>query len=70
MKKVLLRPKLDLDPNSVPEWINSADTQNLRAIHFHRKLKKKKRKLNSSELEQEEVKRMEHEQMMFMMDKV
>ncbi|CAG8465540.1 666_t:CDS:10 [Diversispora eburnea] len=63
---VLLQPKLDLDPNSVPEWIipaDPSDSSNPNIMPTHRKLKKKKRKLNSSELEQEETKRMKYEQM-------
>ncbi|RHZ81358.1 hypothetical protein Glove_121g78 [Diversispora epigaea] len=65
---VLLHPNLDLNPNSIPEWIIPAQSSESNTMPTHRKLKKRKRKPNSSEKEEEKVKRTKNEKMMFMMD--
>ncbi|CAG8574493.1 1791_t:CDS:2 [Diversispora eburnea] len=67
----LLHPNLDLNPNSIPEWIIPADpakSSESNTMPTHRKLKKRKRKPNSSEKEEEKAKRTKNEKMMFMMD--
>ncbi|CAG8494841.1 19357_t:CDS:2 [Dentiscutata erythropus] len=57
-----LHPQLDLDPNC------DQATNDTYVKPTHRKLKKKKRKLNSYEVEVEDAKRVKLEKMLYMMD--
>ncbi|CAG8611191.1 14926_t:CDS:2, partial [Dentiscutata heterogama] len=61
-----LHPQLDLDPN--PTLRCDQATNDTYVKPTHRKLKKKKRKLNSFEVEVEDAKRVKLEKMLYMMD--
>ncbi|RIB22706.1 hypothetical protein C2G38_956591 [Gigaspora rosea] len=61
-----LHPNLDLDLD--PTLRRDQATKDTYVKPTHRKLKKKKRKLNSYEVELEDAKRVKLEKMMFMMD--
>ncbi|CAG8511847.1 13928_t:CDS:2, partial [Racocetra fulgida] len=64
--QLALHPQLDLDPD--PMLRRDQATNDTFVKPTHRKLKKKKRKLNSYEVELEDAKRVKLEKMMFMMD--
>jgi hypothetical protein len=65
-----MHPTIDLDPNSTLQGMKRYDPVDGPVEPAHRELKKRKRKLNSYELEQEAAKKAKKEQMMFMMDEV
>ncbi|CAG8523238.1 5701_t:CDS:2 [Acaulospora colombiana] len=64
-----LHPTLDLEPDSTLQGMKLFDPAVKKYERpVHRKLKRKKRKLNSYELKQAEAKRIKQEKMMWMMD--